>query len=687
MAVLFLGIRRPANIGSSSCGAKCFKHREPGHRQSECEKGEKRVMFTEENPSDDAVFVAGDDGEPEFDEEEEIVTEDAVPNLVVRRSCMTPRAADKDWLSNIFQSICTIEGKDEPAEHEELRRQVEELVSKGFIQESMSPCAIPVLLVTKKDGSWRMCVDSRAINKITVRCVVVYFDDILIYSVDPEQHLTHLCEELFVLRHKKLYAVLKKCVFKRSEIIFLSYIVSADGLRVDSSKVETVRQWPRPANITKVRSFHGLAFFYKQFIPTFSSIMAPLTDCMKCGRFEWTKGGDCSSLEPEQQTIAFFNEKLTGAKVRYNTYNVEFYTVVQDVKHWRHYLFHKEFILYTDHEALKHLHSQDKVSAHHALWVAYLERFTFMVKHKSGVTNRVADALSRRRSVLSRMIVEEVEKYVQHCKVCQVSKGTAANARLYMPLPIPSQPWVDINMNFVLGLPRTQQGNDYIYVVDNRFSKMTHFIPCKKTIDDVWVAQLYFREVYRLHGLHVSTVSDRDTRFLRHFGQSLWKMTEVINRSLGNLLRGLVGEHMKSWDQKLSQAEFAHNHAVNRSTGFSPLQEVYFINPRGPLDLSPMPDKTRVHGKATDFIHMLDYHKLADTKIGHVEVVKKINSNAYWLKLPSHIRTADVFNVKYLISYANDSSDDDNSRANSLHLWENDATEDVTNRYLEKNRF
>ena len=149
---------------------------------------------------------------------------------------------------------------------------------------------------------------------------------------------------------------------------------------------------------------------------------------------------------------------------------------------------------------------------------------------------------------------------------------------------------------------------------------MVHFIPCKKTTDDVHVAQLFFKEIYRLHGLPISIVSDRDTRFLSHFWQSLWKMlntqlnfssayhpqtdgqTEVVNRSLGNLLRCLAGEHVNSWDQKLSQAEFAHNHAFNRITGFSPFTVVYSVVPRGPLDLILLSDKIRSHGKVATFV-------------------------------------------------------------------------------------
>ncbi|KAK6115420.1 hypothetical protein DH2020_007689 [Rehmannia glutinosa] len=141
-------------------------------------------------------------------------------------------------------------------------------------------------------------------------------------------------------------------------------------------------------------------------------------------------------------------------------------------------------------------------------------------------------------------------------------------------------------MDFVLGLPRTQCGHDSIFVVVDRFSKM-------------------------------------DTRFLSHFWRSLWRsantklnfssayhpqtdgQTEVVNRSLGNLLRCVVGDNIKSWDSKLSQAEFAHSLALNRSTRFCPFQVIYGLVPRGPVDLLNLPARTHLDGRAIDFMESL----------------------------------------------------------------------------------
>jgi len=231
-----------------------------------------------------------------------------------------------------------------------------------------------------------------------------------------------------VLRREKLFGAVQKCSFGVEEVLFLANIVSRHGLKVDSAKVSTIESWPTPQSGTN---------FYRRFVSHFSSIMAPITNCMKATKFSWTqevdsafhmikkklttapvlvlpcfdvafelhcdasKSGIGGVLSQLGRPVAFFSEKIAGARGRYSTYDVELYVVVQSIKHWRHYLFHREFVLYTDHDALKHMGSQDKVSARHASWFAYLQQFSFVIKHKAGTLNKVADASSRRHSLLT----------------------------------------------------------------------------------------------------------------------------------------------------------------------------------------------------------------------------------------------------------------------------------------------
>lgn len=282
---------------------------------------------------------------------------------------------------------------------------------------------------------------NQALRPFIGKFVVVYFDDILIYSDNDMVHLDHLRELLLVLRRDKFYVATAKCAFLSASIQFLGYMVSREGLKVDPSKVLAVDQWPRPSSITKVRSFHGLASFYRRFIPHFSGVMAPITDCMKGTKFHWTTNAEAAFLEIKRRLtsapisvlpdfsqpfelhcdtsktgvgvvlsqsgcpIAYFSEKLSGAKLHFSTYDIEFYAIVQAVKHWCHYLFQREFVLYMDHDSLKHLGSQDKISHRHASWIFYLQQFTFVIKHKAGVSNRVADALSHRHGLLTEMRV------------------------------------------------------------------------------------------------------------------------------------------------------------------------------------------------------------------------------------------------------------------------------------------
>jgi hypothetical protein len=246
-----------------------------------------------------------------------------------------------------------------PAELKELKGQLEELLDKGFIRPSASPWGAPVLFVKKKDGSMRLCIDYRELNRVTIknkyplpriddlfdqlqgaqvfskidlrlgyhqlkiksedipktafrtryghyeflvmpfgltnapavfmdlmnrvfheyldRFVIVFIDDILVYSKSLEEHEDHLRIVLQILRDKKLYAKLKKCEFWLNQVVFLGHVVSKDGITVDPSKIEAVVSWDRPTNVSEVRSFLGLAGYYRRFVEGFSRIAAPLT--------------------------------------------------------------------------------------------------------------------------------------------------------------------------------------------------------------------------------------------------------------------------------------------------------------------------------------------------------------------------------------------------------------------------
>ena len=112
---------------------------------------------------------------------------------------------------------------------------------------------------------------------------------------------------------------------------------------------------------------------------------------------------------------------------------------------------------------------------------------------------------------------KDVKKFVKSCGVCQVAKGVSQNIGLYTPITVHEKPWSDISMDFVLGLPKIVKGYDSIFVVVDRFSKMAHFIPCKKTSDANHVAEIFFKEIVRLHGLPRSIISNRDSKFVGYF--------------------------------------------------------------------------------------------------------------------------------------------------------------------------
>jgi hypothetical protein len=199
----------------------------------------------------------------------------------------------------------------------------------------------------------------------------------------------------------------------------------------------------------------------------------------------------------------------------------------------------------------------------------------------------------------------EVQEYVKSCHACQSNKASnQAPAGLLHPLPIPTRNWEQVSVDFVGPLPPTSQANDFIMVVVDRLSKMTHFIPCKKTVTAPQVARLFWREIVRHHGVPSAILSDRDPRFTSNFWQALWKLlgtalpmstafhpqtdgqTERMNRLMEEILRSYVNDVGNDWDEHLTAAEIAVNTSKHASTEFTPFRLNYGREMHLPLDLA-----------------------------------------------------------------------------------------------------
>ncbi|KAJ9562159.1 LOW QUALITY PROTEIN: hypothetical protein OSB04_007319 [Centaurea solstitialis] len=389
-----------------------------------------------------------------------------------------------------------------PPEMQELSSQLEELLGKGFIRPSSSPWGAPILFVKKKDGSMRMCIDYRELNKLTVknryplpriddlfdqlqgavwfskidlrlgyhqvkvreedmhkttfrtryghfefvvmpfgltnasvvfmdlknrvcrpildRSVIVFIDDILIYSKTKEDHVKHLREVLETLRKKQLYAKFSKCDFWLQEVQFLGHLVNREGIKVDPAKVEAVMRW---------ESFLGLAGYYRQFIQDFSKIAVPLTMLMRKNmKFDWgeeqqvafklLKGRLCEApilTLPEgieDMTIycyvSYTSCQLKTHEANYPTHNLELAAVVFALKIWRHYLYGVECTIYTDHKSLR----QQR-------WLDVVKDYDYEILYHPGKANVVVDALSRnsynvvmRVSSMMTSLLELIKKYL-----------------------------------------------------------------------------------------------------------------------------------------------------------------------------------------------------------------------------------------------------------------------------------
>ncbi|XP_071683402.1 uncharacterized protein [Lolium perenne] len=311
---------------------------------------------------------------------------------------------------------------------------------------------------------------NKVFMKYLDKFVVVFIDDILIYSKSEEEHVEHLRIVLGTLRDHKLYAKFSKCEFWLKEVGFLGHVISAGGVSVDPSKIQSIMEKKAPTNQTEVRAFLGLAGYYRKFVEGFSSIARPLTQLLKKDKkFEWTdkceasfqelkkrlvtapvltmpditkdfdvycdasKLGLGSVLMQEGKVIAYLSRQLRPHEMNYPTHDLELAAVVHALKTWRHYLVGNRCEIYTDHKSLKYIFTQRELNMRQSRWMELIKDYDLGIHYHPGKANVVADALSREPCSLNALIkiaqpklYEELEEFGLEL----VSHGFLANLEL-----------------------------------------------------------------------------------------------------------------------------------------------------------------------------------------------------------------------------------------------------------------
>ncbi|GJW02033.1 putative reverse transcriptase domain-containing protein [Tanacetum coccineum] len=405
-----------------------------------------------------------------------------------------------------------------PSELQELSTQLQELSDKGFIRPSSSPWGAPVLFVKKKDGSFRMCIDYRELNKLTVKnryplpriddlfdqlqgsrvyskidlrsgyhqlrvreedipktafrtryghyefqvmsfgltnapavfmdlmnrvCkpyldkfMIIFIDDILIYSKSKEEHAEHLKLILELLKKEELYAKFSKCDFWLSRVQFLGHVIDSEGIHVDPAKIESIKDWASPKTPTEIRQFLGLAGYYRRFIEGFSKIAKPMTKLtQKNVKFDWSEKAEaafqllkqklCSAsilalpegsenfvvycdasrkglgavLMQREKVIAYASRQLKIHEKNYTTHDLELGAVVFALKIWRHYLYGTKCVVFTDHKSLQHILDQKELNMRQRRWLELLSDYDCEIRYHPGKANVVADALSQKERI------------------------------------------------------------------------------------------------------------------------------------------------------------------------------------------------------------------------------------------------------------------------------------------------
>ncbi|KAL4388638.1 hypothetical protein GQ457_09G019730 [Hibiscus cannabinus] len=514
---------------------------------------------------------------------------------------------------------------------------------------------------------------NRVFHEYLDHFVVVFIVDILVYSRTEEDHDRHLRLVLQTLLENWLYAKLSKCEFWIREVVFLGHVVSSEGIRVDPKKVEAVVNWKKPKLVTKIRSFLGLAGYYQRFVSGVSKMATPLTKLLQKGiKYEWS--------DARQQAFEKLKEALTNAPV-----------LIQPVSG-------KEFVVYSDASYV----GLGSVLMQEGRVVAYASR-QLKTHEKNYPTHDLELAA----------VVFALKIWRKYLYEHQLSSG------LLQPLRIPEWKWERITMDFVTELPLTPSKKNSVWVIVDLFTKCAHFLPVHTTYTSDKLAEIYIREIVRLHGVPKLIVSDRDSKFTARFWDCLHiALGSRLNFStsyhpqtdgqskrvipvLEDMLRCCIIDFQGSWEKQLPLVEFAYNNSYQASIQMAPYEALYGRRCRTLVcwaeagqKLLPLPDILKgttekvklicerlkaASDRQKSYANLKQLERIHD--VFHVSMLRRYRSN------PSHVMPVEEIDLNPDLSYDEEpveilASDSKVLRGRTIELvkvkWQNRGVEEAT---------